>query len=581
MDLPELLNTPKQLDLSQEQRVAESGVMATKPSQSDTNQTGEPSLKKAKLTPAAQLAEERKAAREAEREAKRLKKLAEEERKRTERKLKKQEDDERRALKKQAEEEERRLKREAIEAERQQKKAMKERERLEKLAKREAEQKAREEKKQQEELEKQRKKEELERKKLEEEQKKEKRSITNFFKVKSAPATSSASTPDASFVEESTPVANSSIIMSSPTKADNTTETTPMETTSAFDQFFLPFQINSNVEFHSDNCTKSVKWEQFLLDPKSITPEKTLQHVTNSSTVEMAEKEPKRTAIYITQMINSGMKDDAEKLFKDIPLRYLRFYENRKPPYFGTFTKEKPNEILTHPFTKIDAVDYEGDSDYSEVEDEEGEDVDMEDDDEDEEDDEDEDDIDAFVETDDNGDTKRSIMGPLVPLCRDIHQIPEDDEFTIYFQSLRWKTSREGLKFPLDPLGDYWDSGIKKEDTFADANANTNANNTSIETTSNPAAISAGATNTTELQATSPAAPMVVRKKMLTDPVALEALKMFVQSHYDLSLATLAELAAKSEPSLQKVSRKMVKDAIKEIAKWDKKSSKWVVQATS
>lgn len=504
----------------------------------ENNVDEEPKLKKQKTTPTA--AQLRKKVREEESKARKLKKLQEEERKRDEKRLKKQEELKRRQQKKEQEELERKRKREAIEEEKQAKKELKEKERLEKIRKREVEQQSKEEKKRIEELEKQQKKEEAEKKKQEEEQRKQKRSITNFFKVK----------------PNDDP--NSSMVQSSPMKELTVINSSNCQQESQFDLFFLPFYINADVTL-ADNShkIKSPKWEMFIQDSASIPYEVSIQ-------APPIDKKTYPTANSVVQLMNSGMSNDAELSFKSFPIRYLRFYENRKPPFYGTFTKPMVDGILTNPFMKIESIDYDVDSDYSDGEDDEGEDVDMDDDEDDEdEDDEDDEDIDTFVESDDNSTNstnKRSIMGPLVPLVRNIKdEHPQQDEFSDYFQNLEWKTVREDVKFPLDPFANYWGGSkpVKITPTAAPV-----VTETDVKPTISPS-VSAG--------------PMLVKKRVISDEKALNALCEFIKANGTLSINTLAELASKNVIELSKISRSLVKNSIREVARFDKKSSKWEI----
>lgn len=504
----------------------------------------EPQPKRSKTTLTA--AELRKKTRDEERETKKIKKLQEEERKRDEKRLKKQEELERRQRKKEQDELERKQKREAIEAEKQAKKDLKEKERLEKIRKREDEQKNKEEKKRIEEEQKQQKKEEAEKKKQEEAEKKEqeekerkqKRSITNFFKVKLSDS------------------ANASMISLSPSK-EPSKEYPIIQEESEFDQFFLPFYINTEVTVATNfNKARSSKWDAFIKNPTSLTYKTPIR-------TKPLNQEKYPTANHILQLMNSGMDNDVNSQFKLLPIRYLRFYENRKPPFYGTFTKPINEEVLTAPFLKIDSIDYDVDSDYSECEEDEGEDVDMEDEDEEEDDEDDADeDIDTFVESDDNFNStnKKSIMGPLVPLVRNIkddaHETDnQNDEFSGYFQGLQWKTVRDDIKFPLDPFKNYWGgSKVVENKTIA------------------------APVSETEVKPSNPVVgPMLVKKRVISDEKALSALCEFIKSNGTLTINTMAELASKNVIELSKISRSLVKNSIREVARFNKKSSKWEI----
>lgn len=546
-------------------------------SDSDTRQSIDTTiLSEKKLTP-----------REQERENKRLAKLAEEERKRELKQQKKLEEEERRRLKKLADEEERRLKREKIEREKKLRLEQKENERLEKLRKREEELKAREEKKKREEEEKVKRREEIERKriekiqekekleqekqqkKLEEENKLKKRSIMNFFKVKS----------DAVEVVPEVPAVNEQ---------------------TEFDKYFLPFHVRPNVTMHNNSIPLSNKWTEFIKNPSQYKPEPIETSSSVSPSFERASS--------VLQCLNSGSINEANRLFTKVPLKYFKFYESKKPTYFGTFSYTTADivedvNLRLNPFTKITVntlgevegkvVDYEYDSeadiaDDDEEGDEEGEDINSgEEDDEDDEDDEDNDeldssDIDEFVETDTAGPRQTRTIGPLTAVVRTCHDtIDAGDEFGAYFRQLRWEQLNQDITFPIDPHHNYWARASTSTTTpclSAAAPAETCAHSAAPA----PAAPSQSPTTAASPTATaSPMAippPMLVKKKTIALPQHVAALLAFVAAHRTLSLATLAELAVK-DPSvgLSRYSRAQVKNAIREHAVFDKRAGAWTV----
>lgn len=112
-----------------------------------------------------------------------------------------------------------------------------------------------------------------------------------------------------------------------------------------------------------------------------------------------------------------------EETLKKIPMKFLSYYEDVRPPYTGTFTRRIPPsdaaKLCRNPFGRlIPQVDYDYDSEAEWEDPEEGEDLDS--DDGDEEVDDEDDDMDGFL---DDGDEdvpsgKRKIMvDSLEPVC--------------------------------------------------------------------------------------------------------------------------------------------------------------------
>lgn len=567
--------------------------------------------------------------REQLRDQKKILKQADEEKKREAKQLKKIQDEKRRNEKKEKEEEERRLKREKIEAERDAKRAQKEAEKAEKQRRKEEEIRLREEKKKKEDDEKIKRKEELERKKkerllekqkieeekeqkrIEEETKKQKRSITNFFKVKST------STPSPIKTNLNMNDFNSSNFE---IKSDDLSK---QSINNDFLQYFLPFHVKPNVKLANNiNNHISSKWDDFIKSPTSFNIEE--DSIIKDS---ICDENKSERAISVLQCLNSSSINEANRLFKNVPLKYLKFYENRKPAYLGTFSytlidiKEKDINLKLKPCVKITIdnniietlkteieesnpiINYDYDSDIGfgdddgedeDDDDEEGEDLGSAD----EEDDADEEmvssDIEEFVETDaiegnSNNEGKKRVMGPLIPVIRNVKEgINEGDEFGEYFTTLQWERMNENIKFPIDPYKDYWEDTNKKIEKKG-SNIINNSTNTDpilntqsikMETTTTTATTTDNALdNITNISLSSSVAPMAVKKKVISNIEHLRILLEFVEKHKQLSLNTLAELAVKDDSHkgvLGEYSRAVVKNSVKANASFDKKNG-WLV----
>ncbi|USP72958.1 hypothetical protein yc1106_00232 [Curvularia clavata] len=108
------------------------------------------------------------------------------------------------------------------------------------------------------------------------------------------------------------------------------------------------------------------------------------------------------------------------EMLKEIPVKYIHFYSDVRPPYCGTYTKPytdaKAAHLARNPFSRVrQDTDYDYDSEAEWDEPEEGEDLDS-DGEEDNEDDAD-DDMDGFLDDEEDPQLKRGLIsGDLVPV---------------------------------------------------------------------------------------------------------------------------------------------------------------------
>ena len=127
--------------------------------------------------------------------------------------------------------------------------------------------------------------------------------------------------------------------------------------------------------------------------------------------------------IDLTQGRQSSRRSPADVL-KKVPVKYLRFVEDVRPPYIGTYSKTpvscSPLRLFRRPFLRaLPATNYDYDSEAEWEEPEEGEDLDSEGE---EEIGEDEagDDMEEFLDDDDAegcGAKRRNLMGDVQPVC--------------------------------------------------------------------------------------------------------------------------------------------------------------------
>ena len=125
---------------------------------------------------------------------------------------------------------------------------------------------------------------------------------------------------------------------------------------------------------------------------------------------------------------DNGCREDPLTLLKTVPVKYLRYAEDVRPPYIGTYSKvpiaKSAFKLCRKPFTRaLPATNYDYDSEAEWEEPEDGEDLDSEG--EEELGDEDEaDDMAEFLDDDDaekSGAKRRNIMGDVQPVCTRLH----------------------------------------------------------------------------------------------------------------------------------------------------------------
>ena len=132
-----------------------------------------------------------------------------------------------------------------------------------------------------------------------------------------------------------------------------------------------------------------------------------------------------RTPIDLTKSPSRRAIQNPTDLLKSVPMKYLKFFEDYRPPYTGTFTKPQDRRAMSklcrRPFSRqLPNTNYDYDSEAEWEDPGEGEDLDSEGEEEAGE-DEDENDMEGFLD-DDEGNTvkKRPLLGELEPACSGI-----------------------------------------------------------------------------------------------------------------------------------------------------------------
>lgn len=146
---------------------------------------------------------------------------------------------------------------------------------------------------------------------------------------------------------------------------------------------------------------------------------------------------------------------------RKITMKSLKFGEDVRPPYQGTFTRVVPEssakKLCRNPYYRgLPDTDYDYDSEAEWEEPEEGEDLDSE---EEEESDDGEDDMDGFLDDEDDalaGGKRRLIVGDLEPVCSGIQWASDGVDSEL--QTYQIQTISDAVKFPIDPFsGAYWE----------------------------------------------------------------------------------------------------------------------------
>ncbi|EDO14521.1 hypothetical protein Kpol_274p4 [Vanderwaltozyma polyspora DSM 70294] len=329
-------------------------------------------------------------------------------------------------------------------------------------------------------------------------------------------------------------------------------------TRSDYEKIFLKFHAKEGI-----NISKGFKLSESTLKEK-INEIDSLLRETNEDNEDVSQwiksrtnkrgYKIKSTAVSVLQQMTSKDKTDEELqvLLSLVPNKYIKFYENVRPPYIGTYSKDIVIPV-DNPFTQEGTgYNYDYDSDLEWVEeDEEGADAEnLESGEEDEEDDDEEEEasegeFDGFLDTEDKtGETKkRKYAGPLIPtvyLRTDIETL--DKENQEYFEKVAVQYLIKTQKFPIDPKK----SSILNNNASPSKRALTDSSNSGVST-----------------QGNSPmGSPEKKAKTIITEVKDLITLfEELIDSSF--SLATMTEIVQKTLPQYNK---QTIKNTVKEYA---------------
>lgn len=162
------------------------------------------------------------------------------------------------------------------------------------------------------------------------------------------------------------------------------------------------------------------------------------------------------------QSLSAGSAPTPQELLRKVTMKSLKFGEDIRPPYQGTYTRHVPEpsarRLARNPYHRaLPDTNYDYDSEAEWEEPEEGEELGSEE--EDEGSDEGEDDLDGFLDDEDDalaGGKRRLIVGDLEPVTTGLQWAA--DGVNPEVQAYRMESISDAVKFPIDPFSTaYWE----------------------------------------------------------------------------------------------------------------------------
>ncbi|PLB51873.1 hypothetical protein P170DRAFT_422817 [Aspergillus steynii IBT 23096] len=258
----------------------------------------------------------------------------------------------------------------------------------------------------------------------------------------------------------------------------------------------------------------------------------------------------------------SGTSEAVEKprsFLRQVRMKSLKFGEDVRPPYQGTYTKSLPGsaarKLMRNPFHRgLPETNYDYDSEAEWEEPEEGEELDSEE--EEEGSDDGDDDMEGFLDDDDDHPVdgkRRLIVGDLDPVCTGIQwqERGVDPSLQVY----KMETISDSVTFPIDPFSTaYW-----HKPKAADPAPTGAAGRSTLHAFMGHAPANAP-TTTQEGAALAATAPVKAKRGLPAEQ--LEEFKQVVNGS-DLSKLGLVEILKKRFP---KVSKDALKDTLTSVA---------------
>lgn len=246
---------------------------------------------------------------------------------------------------------------------------------------------------------------------------------------------------------------------------------------------------------------------------------------------------------------------------KKITMKTIRFGEDVRPPYYGTFTKRlsymQTLKICRAPYSRIlPQVNYDYDSEGEWEEPEEGEELGSEC--EDDISDDGDDDMDGFLDDDEEeiDGRRRLIAGDQEPVCTGI-KWQENGKVDPDMEIYRIESLIEEIQLPIDPFSTaYWPKPKAAEQVA------TKGSSLAVPTKSTLHAYSANASSHTQLPLAPPSRPVAAVKGKPFPPEHMAEFKEAVEG-CDLTKAGLIEVLKKRFP---KVSKDTLKDTVNAVA---------------
>lgn len=239
----------------------------------------------------------------------------------------------------------------------------------------------------------------------------------------------------------------------------------PAVEVSDYDSTFLPFYLRANIHLCKQTAFLRTPEElqaieknldSFLLQGNEPqTPNSSLndwlasKRVNRGFTLEHTAKDA-----VVASSSETSSEANLVSILVSLPQKFIRFADNVRPPYIGTFSKSREGGIpRNNPFFKTGTglnYDYDSEIEWAQ-EDEDGEDLDLDDDS--DENEEEDDDMDEFLSSDEAPIARRLIVGPLTPSAHWNDGITNQEVFKAMEMDV---LAFENDTISIDPFYDYW-----------------------------------------------------------------------------------------------------------------------------
>ncbi|KAJ5573824.1 uncharacterized protein N7459_008251 [Penicillium hispanicum] len=269
----------------------------------------------------------------------------------------------------------------------------------------------------------------------------------------------------------------------------------------------------------------------------------------------------------------ASLKHNPRDLLRKVPMKSLKFCEDVRPSYQGTFTRPVPEssviKVSRNPYRRaIPDINYDYDSEAEWEEPEEGEDLDSEE--EEEGSDDGDDDMDGFLDDEDDalaGGKRRLIVGDLEPVCSGIQWAADGVEPE--FKAYQIETISDAVRFPIDPFSTaYWQKPRAPEPPKGSTAQNPSNRTQTLD--------AFRVNNGSDTPAVGSALPASLSKaKRPFPPELLEQFKQVVEAS-DLSKIGTVEILKKRFPKVSKETLKATLDQLAVRVGQKEADKKWI-----